>query len=169
MDGGPFGYWYLNGHDIWLNYNLAIKKGTADFLQYAPSKDVITNDWPDQHGLDIDTTSKHFKERTITLQMWGITETEDEFWLKHDAFITELMKPGTSRITITAFQSRSYFVIFKSCSNYEQVPKNTLRNIPEHLIVHQFSLVLLEPQPQLGDGANLDTFIAADNGEFLIV
>jgi len=151
-----------------LTYNLAIQKGTADFLQYAPSKEAITNDWPDQHGVDIDTTKKFFKERTITLRIWGITETEDEFWLKHNAFIVELMKPGTSRVTITGHQSRSYFCLFKSCSSYEQIATKTLRNIPEHLIIHQFTLVLLEPQPQLGDGANLDTFIAGDNGDFLI-
>ena len=163
---GPIGWWYVNGHDLFLNYSLAIREGTAGFLQYPAKKESIINDWWDATGIDIDLTKKFFKERAITLRMWGITETENDFWMKHNAFIAELAKPGSTRITITAFQSRSYFVYFSECSGYTQIKGSTLRNIPEHMIVHEFNLTVIEPQPQIG---NSDTFIAADNGEFLIV
>jgi hypothetical protein len=163
---GPSGYWYLDGMDVWTNFAIGIKEGTAGFLQHPERKESITHNWPDQNGLDIDLSKIFFKERDIILQCWLFTETETEFWTKRNAFIQQLSKPGLRRFTVTAHGGRSYYVVYKSCSAYRQIPSKTLRNVPDNMIVHEFNITLTEPSPQIDA---TDIFIAADAGEFLIV
>lgn len=163
---GPSGYWFIDGMDVWNTFAIAIRKGTSGFLQYSERKDSITHDWPDQNGLDIDTSKVFFKERLITLQCWLMTETEDDFWVKRKAFSTLIAKPGQRRISIAAHKNRSYMCIYKSCSEYQQVTGKALKGIPANFIVHEFNLTFLEPMPQLETS---EIFIAADNGAFLIV
>jgi hypothetical protein len=165
MLSGPSGYWYWDGIDLWNTFAIGIKEGTALFLQAPAKKDSIVHDWPDQNGIDVDLTKFFFKERDIVLQCWMITETEIEFWQKRNAFLSRISQTGLHRITITAHQSRSYYVYYLSCSAYRQIPSKTLRNIPDNMIVHEFSITLREPEPQL---ENFDTFIAADDGSFLV-
>lgn len=161
---GPSGWWYLDGMDIWNTFNIAINEGLANFIPLTRRKESITNNWPDQNGIDVDVSKHFFSERTVTLTCLVLTETENEFWQKRDAFIQQLAKPGLRRLTVTAHQSRSYFVIFQEVSNYQQV--KTLKNIPDNMIAHTFTITLLEPQPQVDAG---DVFLAGDNGEFLII
>lgn len=163
---GPSGYWYLDGLDIWNNFAIGIQDGLAQFIPLTERKESITNDWPDQDGLDVDTSSHFFKERLVTLTCWLFAESETEFWTKRDSFINQLRKPGLRRLTVKAHRGKSYFVIFKSCTNYTQVKGKALTGVPDHYIVHQFTLTLLEPGPQLDA---TDILIAADEGDFLVV
>jgi hypothetical protein len=163
---GPTGYWYLDSMDVWSNFAIGIKDGTAGFLQTPEKKDSITHDWPDQHGIDVDLSKIFFKSRDIVLQCWLITETETEFWNKRNAFIQQLAKPGVRRFSISAHGGRSYYVFYKSCSAYRQVPSKTLKGIAANMIVHEFAITLTEPSPQL---ETADTFIASDLGEFIII
>jgi hypothetical protein len=160
---GPSGYWYIDGIDLFTGFAVAIKKGAALFLQMPERKESISHDWPDQHGLDIDTSKPLFKERTVTLECWLYANDKSEFWQKRNAFVAQLMKPGQRRLTIGAQSGRSYFVIYKSMSSYEQFVTFKLQ---DGQLVHQFSLTLLEPNPQVDYD---DLFLAADNGEFIIV
>jgi hypothetical protein len=161
---GPKGMWYIDGIDIWLNFAVAISNGLAKFLPLTRRKDSISHDWPAQHGLDVDVSKHFFSERTVTMNCFLITETESEFWTKRNAFIQQLAKPGFRRLTVTAHGGRSYFVIFQEVSEYVQ--RKNLKNIPANKVVHEFSITVMEPSPQLD---YTDTFIASDNGEFLIV
>lgn len=163
---GPSGYWYLDGMDIWNTFAIGIKEGLAGFIPLTKRKESITNNWPDQNGIDVDVSRHFFSERTVTLTCWIFTESENEFWQKREAFIQQLAKPGLRRLTVTAHQSRSYSVIFQEVGGYSQVKTKTLKNLPDNMIVHEFSITLLEPQPQVDYS---DVFIAGDNGEFLIV
>lgn len=159
------GYWFLDGADMWLNFGLAIRKGTADLLAYAPKKDSITHDWPDQNGIDVDLSKVYLKERQVVLQCMILTETEADFWTKHNALIARLVKPGLRRLELKAHGNRSYFVYYVECSNYEQLPTKTLKGIADNMVVHSFNLTLIEPQPQIADST---VFIAANDGAFLI-
>ena len=163
---GPSGFWFLDGMDIWNNFNIGIQDGLAKFIPLTKRKDSITNNWSDQNGIDVDVSRHFFSERTVSLNCWIFTESENEFWTKRNAFIQQWAKPGLRRLTVTAHQGRSYFVIFQEVSGYTQVKSHTLKNLPDNMIVHEFTITLLEPQPQADYG---DVFIAADNGEFLIV
>lgn len=160
---GPSGYWFIDGNDLFSTFAIAIRSGAAGFLQMPERKESITHSWPDQHGIDIDTSKPLFKERDISLTCWLFTEDTVEFWKKHNQFVTQMMKPGLRRITIKAFNGKSYFVIYKAMNGYDQVKKLRLDN---GQIVHEFILTLTEPSPQIDYD---DTFISADNGEFLIV
>ncbi len=44
--------------------------------------------------------------------------------------------------------------------------QKTLKGIPDNMIVHEFNLNVVEPEPQIEVS---DTFIAADAGAFLII
>jgi hypothetical protein len=161
---GPSGFWYLDGMDVWNNFAIGIKDGTAGFLQTPEKKESITHDWPDQHGVDVDLSKIFFKSRDISLRCWLITETEIEFWTKRNAFIQQLAKPGLRRISITAHGGKSYYVFYKSCSEYTQL--KSLKGIASNMVVHDFTIVVTEPQPQLDP---VDTFIVTDLGEFFIM
>lgn len=162
---GPSGYWYLDGMDVWNNFAVAIGEGLAKFIPLTKRKESITNNWPDQNGIDVDVSKHYFSERTVTLTCWLVC-TESEFWAKQQAFIQQLSKPGLRRLTVTAHGGRSYYVLFQEVGSYTQVKGHGLRNLPDNVVVHEFSITFLEPQPQVDYG---DVFIAADGGEFLIV
>lgn len=162
---GPSGLWLLDGIDIWDAFAIGIESGLAQFLPLPERKESITHDWPDQNGLDIDVSKHYYKERTVTLTCWLICE-ESEFWAKRNAFIAQLSKPGQRRLTVSAHGGRSYFIIYKNTSGYTQVKTHGLKNIPTNMVVHQFSIILIEPMPQLEVA---DIFIAGDNGDFLVV
>lgn len=162
---GPSGWWYLDGIDLWTAFAIAIKEGTALFLQTPERKESISHDWPDQNGLDIDTSKIFFKERTITLQCWLLAQTETEYWQKKNAFLSQIKKPGQRRLSFTSHQGRSYFVVYQSTSGYRQIKGRTLKNIPDNMVVHEFNLTVLEPSPQLESG---DTFIVDEDGRFII-
>ena len=160
------GYWFLDGIDVWKNFAIAIEKGTSDTLRYPAFKPPISHDWPDQNGIDVDLTKKFFKEREVTLQCRLVAYTESEFWLKHNAFIQLWAKPGLRRLSIKSHGGRSYYVYYQDCSNYKQINAKALKGIDDNMIVHEFNLRIIEPSPQLETS---DTFIAADDGAFLII
>jgi hypothetical protein len=159
---GPTGFWYLDGMDLFSTFAIAIRKGTAGFFQLPERKETITHTWPDQHGDDVDTSKHFFKSRDISLQLWVYADSKAEFFQKRNAFISQLIKPGLRRLQINAFESRSFYVIYKSCSAYEQA--KSLR-LEDGTIVHEFTLTVNEPQPQVETS---DTFIVDDAGAFII-
>jgi hypothetical protein len=161
---GPTGYWFIDGLDVWAQFAIGIREGTADLLEYGARKPSLTHDWPDQDGIDIDVTAHYIKERTINLRCWLITETEDEFWRKHDALLALLRKPGMRRFTVTAHRGRSYSLVYQSVSQYKQVAP--LRGMPDNTIVHEFILTFLEPQPQVEEA---EIFLQDDDGAFIIL
>jgi hypothetical protein len=147
-------YFYIDGIDLWANYNLGILKGGSEFLKYPKIKPHIEYDWPDQHGIDVDLQTTFFQQRDISLQMAIVTESEEDFWIKRNAFIDMLTRTGERRLSITSHGARSYFIYYKDCSQIQKV--KALTGLNDHRIAYTFTLVVCEPRPKGGEGnANL--------------
>lgn len=159
------GLYYLDGIDMWKAWNLIIQIGSADFLKYPAKKPSITHDWPDQHGLDVDLSKVYLQARSGTLQCVIATDTEGEFFRKHDDFLARLIQPGTRRLTIAAHGGRSYKVYYKECSAYRQLPSGKLTGLGNNQVLHEFGITLEEPTPEV---FAFDQHIIADDGAFII-
>lgn len=159
------GYWFLDGADMWINYGLVIRKGTADFLKLAARKQSIEHDWYDQNGVDVDTTKIFLQRKQGTLQCMICTESESEFFLKYQALKNKLTQSGLRRFTIRAHGNKSYYILYEEMTSYIQI--KALHGINDKPVVHEFNLTISEPNPD--ESSIGDAFIAADNGEFLII
>jgi hypothetical protein len=159
----PSGLYFLDSIDF-AQFSMIVEDGSADFLKFAPRKASIQHDWGDANGVDIDLSRIFLKERSGTLNCAIITDTEDDFWLKHTAFITQFTQPGLHRLQITAHSQRSYFVCYQDCTNYRQI-RALKGSTLEGQVAHKFALQILEPQPRID---NQNIFLVDHNGKFII-
>lgn len=160
----PSGLYFIDGADLALTYNIFVEDGSADFLKYPARKQTIEHDWKDSNGIDVDLSRIFLKERTGTLNVVIVTETEADYFTKHTAFITQLAQPGLRRLQVTAHGQRSYYLCYQDCTAYKQIIPLKGSDM-EGMIVHRFSIQLMEPEPKLDAS---DVFIVDENGRFLI-
>ncbi len=158
------GYYFIDGIDLWTTFGLVVEEGSADMLQYAPKKESIKHDWMDSNGVEVDLSRIFFGPREIILKCAILCESEEEFWEKHDDFISHLIQPGKRRLSIKAHGERSYYVYYKECNNYTQVKALQGIDTPKK-VAARFSLVLEEPEPQV-DASH--TFLITEEGHFII-
>ena len=164
MANDASGLWFFDGIDIWKNFAVLIEKGTANFLAPPPAKESTVHDWGDSDGVEVDLSRGFFNQRDIPLQCAIAANTEEEFWIKRNAFLSQLRKPNLRRLTITAHGQKSYYVYYKSCSNYTGV--KTLRGTgDEKLVLYQFNLLLNEPEPKMD---NSNVYLVTEDGKFII-
>lgn len=157
------GYAWIDGIDLWTAFGVFIEKGSADFLKYAPKKESITHDWMDSDGLDVDLSRYFLQERTVALNCAIVTDTETDFWAKHNSFIATLLQPGTRRLELKAHVDKAYDIYYKECNNYSQVLP--LKGTNDNRIAGRFTLVIVEPNPKID--ASL-IFIVDDDGRYLV-
>lgn len=158
------GNWWINGVDVWQAFNIAISEGSANLLRYPPKKEGIVHDWSDQNGKDYDLSHIFFDERTSTLKLYVLGVDEQNFWGKHDGFISLITQPGLHRLSLKSHGARNYYFFYKECNSYQQ--NITLKGIPTNVIAHTFSVTIVEPNPNpTGDAAQ---YIIDETGRFLI-
>lgn len=159
------GFYYIDGIDLWQAYGLIIQLGSADFLRFPAAKAAISHDWPDQNGIDVDLSKVYLQARTGTLQCVMVADSEAQFFQKHQALLARLVQPGLRRLSITAHGGRSYYVYYKECTTYQQLPGGKLNGLGASGVLHSFGLTFTETNPTI-DGK--DTHIIADDGAFII-
>lgn len=157
------GKYQFDGKDLWVAYSVFVESGSDDFLKYAAKKESITHDWMDSNGIDVDTSRVFVGPRDITLRCAIIVATEAEFWQKYTGFIADLTQPGSRRITVVEFGSRSFYCIYKDCGSFDRFTR--LRDGTTTKIACKFSLTLTETNPNL---PNDNIFIVDEEGRFLI-
>jgi hypothetical protein len=160
------GFYYLDGIDLWKAFGLVVESGSADFLRLPQKKPSITHDWEDVNGIDVDLSRIFLKEKRGTLDCAFFSYSEAEFWEKQESFYTLLTKPETRRLTIRAHGDRSYYVYYEDMTDYKQVGRHELKGTEaEHMIVHTFGLVIVEPNPKIN---NKHVYLVDGRGRFLI-
>jgi hypothetical protein len=157
------GYYFIDGKDIWTAYNIFVESGSDDFLQYPAKKESITHDWMDSNGIDVDLSRVFLEPREITLRCAIIVTSSDQFWQKYTGFIADLTQPGTRRIEVAEFGSRSFNVHYKSCNDFTRLTR--VKEGTTTKIACKFTLVLVEPVPVLDNG---NIFIVDEDGRFLV-
>ncbi len=164
MAADASGYWFLDGIDLWTSFGMLIEEGSANLLRYPPKKESITHDWMDADGIEVDLSRVFFGPREIPLVMGIIASSEEDFWLKHNAFISQLTQPGIRRLTISAHGERSYYIYYKECNNYNPV-KALQGKEGARFVGAKFTVVIVEPKPDID---NTHVFIVDEDGRFLI-
>lgn len=157
------GKWFIDGIDLWTTYSMVLNDGSADFLKYPPKKASTEHDWEDSHGVDVDLSRIFFGKREGVLRFAIMAQSEDDFWNKHDAFITMVTQPGLRRLELASHNNRHYYIYYQETSNYEQIAP--LKGLPDsYKIAHRFSIVVVEPEPKV----NKNTYLVDHDGSFLI-
>lgn len=157
------GKWFIDGIDLYTTFKIFIEEGSADFLRYPPKKQSIEHDWGDANGRDIDLSRIFFDQREGTLNMAIITTSREDFFQKHDQFLSHMTQPGTRRLTLASHGERSYFIYYKECNNYK--PVKSLKVEEETLVAYRFSMVVVEPEPVI-DSSHV--FLVDGEGNFII-
>lgn len=157
------GRWYIDGVDLYTTFGMFIEEGSAVFLRYPPKKTSIEHDWQDSNGREVDLSQVFFDQREGTIQVGILGTNRDDYFNKHDQFISHLTQPGLRRLTLSSHGERSYFVYYKECNNYTQV--KALTGALEGKYAMRFSIVLVEPEPVV-DSSHV--FLVDEDGRFLI-
>lgn len=157
----PANMYIMDGQDLWTAYGVFVEQGSNSFLKFPERKESISNNWPDQQGLDIDTATPFFRERNIVLNCGIIADSENDFWTKYHGFLNHLMQPGLRVLSVIEL-GRAYRVIYQKCSDFSRFTRIKTVN----KIAAKFVLELLEPQPLsiLTDSAGVPL---TSGGEFI--
>lgn len=155
------GYYFIDGKDLWTIFGMFVEDGTDDFLKYPAKKESITHDWRDSNGLDVDTSRPFFTERQITLRIGMVVESENDFWLKYNAFLNQMMLPGLRRFEPTELGFRSFYCFYKECTSFTRFTR--LKGTTK--IGIKFTLSIVESEPSL---ENDTVFIVDEDGRFIV-
>lgn len=154
------GHYYMDGIDLW-NYGVVVEKGSDDFLKYAPAKEVISHDWTDRNGTEVDTSNPLLQSRQIALQCQLYANSASDFQQKYDALIKHLLKPNLRRLQITELGSKTYYCRYKETTSFTRYTR--LQGSSKIWV--RFILVLQEPEPQLNSSL---TFLVDEQGRYIV-
>lgn len=157
--------YFIDGIDLWNAFSLFIESGTDGFLQYAPKKDSITHDWGDANGEDVDLSRIFLSGRDVTLNCAIVVETAsaaDDFFDRYEKLLNLLVQPGRRRFSAARLGDRSYYVFYKSTSNWKMYTPIT--GAPSQ-VACKFTLTLREPEPALN---SQNVYLVTEGGKFLV-
>lgn len=125
-----------------LNYDVYVSQssGLIDALE---TKEGVSIDWPNEHGIIIDLKRIKFKPRTIKLKCWiKVDAGYIEFVQKANEFISNFIPPGLHRLKagIDEYKSLEYEIYMAAGTEI-----NKKWNAKD--FVGTFELDLIEPQP----------------------
>lgn len=161
----PIGEYFIDGKDLWTIFGIFVKSGSDDFIKFPARKPTTTHDWGDSNGIDVDLSRVFFEENKISLQCIMVADNKEDFWIQRNAFLAEWAKPGTRDLQITKL-SRTFKVFYKDCTNLDTF--RTIRVNGESKVACEFTLNLIEQEPQLGENGNLQVFIVDEAGRFFV-
>lgn len=93
------GYWYIDGIDIYTTYRVGITKdGINDLFIFPAMKDMYSNSWPENDGVDIDLSDPKLKNKTVGISFASVTQDNE----KIDDFLDFLITPGYRTLTVTS-------------------------------------------------------------------
>lgn len=154
------GLHYIDGKDLYTTFGVIISEGSDDFLKFPKRKESITHDWGDKNGIDVDLSKPFFEAKDVSLRCALIATSKAEFWTNHRAFLAEMGKPGTRRLTVSAFE-QSFYVFYRDCTNFERFTQ-----IKDGKIACKFTILVTEQEPQL---SSEDIHWIDDDGSFVIL
>ena len=155
------GQHYIDGKDMYSTFGVVVLSGSDDFLKFPARKASISHDWGDKNGIDVDLSKPFVEAKNVTLQCAMIAADKATFWVNHAAFFAELMKPGTRRLEVAAFE-KSFYVYYRDCSSFDRFSK-----MNNGKIVCRFTLSVTEQEPDFSGGDGV--YWVDDEGQFVIL
>lgn len=151
--------YYLDGSDMFLKYGVGVESGSENFLKFPKRKESVEYNWKDQNGLDVDLTRYFIEAREIELKCFLIANSESDFWVKYNSFVSAWQQPETRRLTIVEF-SKDYEVFFKECLIYQRLTRIKSTS----LVGCKFTLKIVEKNPN----APQPEYITNEEDKFMI-
>lgn len=108
----------------------------SELLTPPPMKELPSNESRLEHGKRVITGNQKIKDRTITLSLNFVADTEEEFWAHYISFCRELAK-GRIAIVTRYNPDVTYYMDYLDCSQFQQFRRGMAK----------YSLKLNEPNP----------------------
>jgi hypothetical protein len=103
----------LDGRNI-RSYGIGVTGNYRSEIYRAPEvKKNLTQSMDDLHGVVYDDGQVKYREKEVKLDMLMAANSRDEFWNNYDAFLYDLVRPGSRLLTVGADVFDCYY---KSCS-----------------------------------------------------
>lgn len=94
-----YGHIEIDGVDAFAEYGLVLLKGSMnDWVAFPELKPPFTHSWKDEHGLEVDLADRYLKEKTVSLKVLFVAESESEFWAQHKRMQAMLTEPGLRKV-----------------------------------------------------------------------
>lgn len=111
---------YINDKDAWETWGVFLEEGSERALLLAANnKEFVSNKNRSEHGKRVIVDNPRLEERDVQLVFCFLTESEDDFLEKYDAFVAELNRGWVQmrvikvkkvyNFTTTNFQDLGYY------------------------------------------------------------
>lgn len=115
--------------DIWTTYGAFLLRGSYnDLLKPAKRKASLSNNWPEQNGLEIDLTAPKFEAKDAELTFMITASSESQWWTRYNAFFTLLKGSGQRSLYVRELNT-TFLVYYKEVTTYEQL--TTIKSVSQ--------------------------------------
>jgi len=83
-------------------------------------KASLSNNWPEQNGLEIDLTVPKYESKEAELSFILSASSETEWWTRYNAFFTLLKSPGERSVFVREL-NKTFLVYYIEVTSYEQL------------------------------------------------
>lgn len=109
--------------DIWTQYGaFIVKGGFDDLLKPARRKASLTNNWPEQNGVEIDLTAPRYEAKDADVTFIISASSESAWWARYNAFVSQLQQAGERSLYIKEL-SKTFAVYYKEAVDYSQLTR----------------------------------------------
>jgi hypothetical protein len=109
--------------DIWTTYGAFLLPGSYNgLLQPSKRKASLSNNWPEENGLEIDLATAKYEAKEVDLSFILSASNETEWWTRYNAFFTLLKASGERSLYVTEL-NQTFLVYYIEVSNYEQLTR----------------------------------------------
>src|ERR1035437_8452547 len=122
--------------DIWTTYGAFMLKGSYDsFMKPAKRKVSLSNNWPEQNGLDIDLTDPKYEAKEVEPSFILSASSETEWWTRYNAFFA-LLKLAGERSFYVRELNKTFLIYYIETPTYVQLTK--IKSVNQ--VVAQFTI-----------------------------
>jgi len=135
----------IDSVDIWTTYGAFLLKGSYDSLMRPPKRKVsLSNNWPEQNGLEIDLTLPRYESKEVELSFILSAGNEAQWWTRYNAFFAALMATGERSLFVHELE-KTFLVYYIETTSYEQL--TTIKAVSK--VVARFTVKLGIANPAL--------------------
>lgn len=123
--------------NLWDEYKIVIQTGTAELLELPERKEILSNDWREENGMEYDLDLPRFKDREVTLSCAFICDSDIDFWTCYENFWDVLKTSGWKNLFIND-HSKTYEVFYKKSDNWKKGSKR-LKDVTKVFVKFQIT------------------------------
>ena len=122
--------------DIWTTFGAFLLTGSYDgLMRPSKRKASLSNNWPEQNGLEIDLTTPSFESKEADLIFILSASSEAQWWTRYNAFFTLLKLAGERSLYVKELD-KTFLVYYIETPSYEQL--TTIKSVSK--VVARFTV-----------------------------